>query len=362
MEDFQEIAHSGGKITVRFNPPSSISLKFEHCAPGGMALFQIGVSADGAKMEYWPIYGVGSPTPEPFMMPTFVISDRQQLWGKTCPKCKSYFRTNALGTTMLCPYCSHKAEIVAFLTPNQLQFIANTRTAILTALQEKRDVLVDLDKLADALPENRPSWMYKEQRQQNLYSCAKCKARYDVLGEFACCPKCGKRNALDVIAAHLDALERQLVDADSRLTDRRDRAAEWEKLLQRAVADFEAFGRDIQDALQAFPATSKRKKQIAGITFQAITKANDSLREWFAIDFLEGLPAEDQTFLHRMFHRRHLLTHGGGRVDQEYLSKTNDTTVLLNQKIAVHSKEIRRMINLLRGCAQRLFDGYESIA
>ena len=176
MEEFEEIAHCGGKITAHFKPPNSISLGFEHCAPGGMALFQISVSADGGKMEFVPIQGIPVFAPPP-MLPTWVMSDRQQLWGRSCPSCKSYFRTDAVGRELRCPYCSHLGNLVDFLTPNQLQFITNTRLALLTALQEKRDVVVDLDKLADQLPENRPSWVYKERNQQNLYGCQRCKTR-----------------------------------------------------------------------------------------------------------------------------------------------------------------------------------------
>jgi DNA-directed RNA polymerase subunit RPC12/RpoP len=361
MEEFQEIAHCGGKITAYFKPPSSISLGFEHCAPGGMSLFQISVSADGGEMEFVPIQGIPVFAPLP-MLPTWIMSDRQQLWGRACPVCKSYFRTDAIGRELRCPYCSHRGRIVDFLTSNQLNFITNTRLALLTALQEKRDVVVDLDKLADELPENRPSWVYKEQKQQNLYRCQRCKIRFDILGEYGACPKCGKRNCLEVITAHLDALERQFVEADARLTDRLERGAEWEKLLQRAVAAFEAFGRAIQDGVQEFPATPKRKKDIGSLTFQAILKTAECLHNWLGFDFLENLPAEDRAFLHKMFHRRHLLTHCGGRVDEEYLAKTEDTSVLLHQKVAVHSKEIRRIINLLRGCAERLSVGYESIS
>jgi DNA-directed RNA polymerase subunit RPC12/RpoP len=360
-EEFQEIAHSGGKITAHYKPPSFLSLGFEHSAPVGMALFQISVSMDGQKMEFVSIQGIPVFAPQP-IIPTWIISDRQQLWGRSCPGCKSYFRTDAIGRDLRCPYCSHKGGIVDFLTANQLQFITNTRVAMLTALREERDVVIDLDKLADKLPKNRPSWVYKEQQQQNLYVCERCKTRYDILGEYGSCPRCGKRNALKVVAQHLDALEKQLADADARLKERQERSAEWEKLLQRAVADFEAFGRDMQKALQEFPATPKRKKEIGNLTFQAIIKTNDNLIEWFGIDFFEGLPAEDWAFLHKMFHRRHLLTHRGGRVDEEYLAKTKDTSVLLHQKIAVHSNEMRRVISLLRGCADRLFAGYESIA
>jgi len=64
----------------------------------------------------------------------------------------------------------------------------------------------------------------------------------------------------------------------------------------------EAIGRDIQDALQAFPATPKRKKDIAGLSFQAITKSNDNLGKWFGIEFLAALSPEDRIrVIHRPF-------------------------------------------------------------
>ena len=63
-----------------------------------------------------------------------------------------------------------------------------------------------------------------------------------------------------------------------------------------------------------------------------------------------------------MFNRRHVLTHSAGRVDQEYLDKSGDTSVRLNQKITVKKKEIQRLIPLLRKCAENLFKGFESIA
>jgi hypothetical protein len=71
---------------------------------------------------------------------------------------------------------------------------------------------------------------------------------------------------------------------------------------------------------------------------------------------------DDKTFLNRMFNRRHVLIHNGGRIDQAYLDNTSDTSVRLNQKIVVRSNEIRRLIPLLRTCAQNLFQGFESIA
>jgi hypothetical protein len=83
---------------------------------------------------------------------------------------------------------------------------------------------------------------------------------------------------------------------------------------------------------------------------------------WFGFEMLFRFPDDDKTFLNRMFNRRHVLTHNGGRIDQEYLDNTGDTTVRLNQKIVVRSNEIRRLIPLLRTVAQNLFQGFESIA
>jgi hypothetical protein len=59
--------------------------------------------------------------------------------------------------------------------------------------------------------------------------------------------------------------------------------------------------------------------------------------------------------------REHILTHNGGRIDQEYLDNTGDTSVLLHQKIVVRGKEIKRLVPLLRRCAQNLFGGFESM-
>ena len=98
------------------------------------------------------------------------------------------------------------------------------------------------------------------------------------------------------------------------------------------------------------------------MSFQNVLKANDSLLNWFGFEMLFHFSDDDKTFLNRVFNRRHVLTHNGGRIDQEYLDNTGDTSVRLNQKIVVRSKEIRRLLPLLRTCANNLFVGFESIA
>ena len=76
---------------------------------------------------------------------------------------------------------------------------------------------------------------------------------------------------------------------------------------------------------------------------------------------LEGIDQGEQDFLHRMFNRRHLFTHSGGKVDQEYLDKTDDQSVRLNEIVRVDSKEVRRLILLVERMSIDLLDGFDSI-
>lgn len=206
---------------------------------------------------------------------------------------------------------------------------------------------------------NRFQW--SEEWGAPNFECPKCKNRYDILGEYAGCPGCGKRNSLQVFERSITEVEQRFNKADAELKDRHEREVEWERL-SRCISDFEAMARDIQKQLQFYPATPKRKKDIDSLSFQNILKANDCLLNWFSFEMLFRFPDDDKTFLNRMFNRRHVLTHNGGRIDQEYLDNTGDTSVRLNQKIVVRSNEIRRLIPLLRTIGQNLFQGFESIA
>ena len=72
--------------------------------------------------------------------------------------------------------------------------------------------------------------------------------------------------------------------------------------------------------------------------------AASKLNEWFGFDIFRGISQDDRIYVHRMFHRRHLFTHLGGRVDQEYLDNSGDTTVRLYEVVRVSSKQVRRLL------------------
>lgn len=357
-EELQEVAHSGGKLEFLHEPGHGTSVKFSQASPWALSLYQVCVSYDGDLLGYvWP--GFNGPIPQPSIQ-AFLVSDREGMFGQRCPSCKTYFRATCLSERLHCPYCGHSANGMTFLTNNQKQFIHLFCVAFSDAHNKQESATVDLDQLADQLSENRPGWVYSEERQQSMFTCTRCRCRYDILGDYGICPNCETPNFMDVITKKLDHLEEQFRLADEQVTDRHEREIEWEKLT-RCVSEFEALAKAVRTRLQRMPLSSRRRTELASLSFQVLPLAAEKLLLWFDIDVLANIGPDDKKFLHVMFNRRHVFTHNAGRVDQEYLDRTGDSTVRLNEVLRVRSKDIRRLLGLTRQCSANLIEGYASI-
>jgi len=161
--------------------------------------------------------------------------------------------------------------------------------------------------------------------------------------------------------SYLNETEAQFESAKNTITDRHDREVAWEKMTK-CISHFEAMARDIQRQLARLPLIPSRRKEVEQISFQQVIKAHELVCQFFGIELLDEIIDVDKQFLNKMFNRRHILIHNAGRVDQEYLNRTSDSGVKLHQKIAVRSREIERLIPLLKKMAKNLFQGYESIS
>jgi DNA-directed RNA polymerase subunit RPC12/RpoP len=355
-----EIGLANVKYELLPQGPGKWSLRMEGIGYG--AQIQVGVSLDGERLEYWPITGVNmNDRPLAPMVPVLIASDNEGFFGRTCPRCRAYFRTEHMPPAQFCPYCGVRASLIGFITANQSLFIDKVRANWVAASQGNEPEVIDLDAISRSLPENRPSWAYSEERQQHCYTCAQCENRFDILGEYGRCPECGTRNWRQVLRAHLDATQARLEKAQTLLTDRGEREAEWRQLIGSCISHFEAMAREIQRALLALPLSPRRRKEVDDVSFQQITSAADMINRFFGFDLLEGVNEPDREFLHRTFNRRHILTHNAGRVDEEYLLKTGDSTVKMWETIRVRSREVARLLALLRQLGENLAAGYDSI-
>jgi hypothetical protein len=274
--EFVEIESCGG--TYRLMKQSDGVAMNVTFTGAGAGLLQMGISLDGERLEYWPVRGIDQrPRQKPApMVPAFLPTDKFGLYGRQCPKCHCYFRTNGVGEVIQCPYCDCRARLEAFTTKNQGDFLNRQRELWVTAFNGGDDVTINLDKIANELPENRPTWVPREQTQQFQFRCEMCESVTDILGEYGSCPRCGHRNSFSVLKKHLERLDKEFKRADAELQDRFERGNKWQSLLPRYVSEFEAMADDIRAQLLRLPMTAKRRKEVEILSFQQIGPAKRS--------------------------------------------------------------------------------------
>jgi hypothetical protein len=370
MEEFAEIEPSGFKIEFTPQPNGTCLVSMEPSSLTGplvpnrfVRTVGVVVSHDGTVLE------VDSTCNSPFLRTyaTYLFSDREGLFGRICPSCKSYFRTNCLQQTkLICPYCSFKADHGTFMTNNQRRFMSLCQKASLEAMIKGVKTIFDTGEAIKSLPNNRPTWVYTEENQQHTFSCDKCTEYnvnivFNILGEFGNCPSCGRRNYATVFGTKMQFLERQFLQKEAAIKEPNLRAEEWKRLLSDCVSQFESLANDVRKQLLRIPTTPKHRNALTNLSFQRVLKAHECLKQWYGIEILGGFTEDDSNFLNKMFNRRHLVVHTGNRVDEEYLKNTNDASVRLNQVIRVDSKGIRRLIPLATRAGKNLIAGYESI-
>jgi hypothetical protein len=273
-EEFREIESCGGKFEI-IRKEQGISMRVS--ATGPTSYFQMGISLDGDRMELWPMRGIDQrPAKQPSpMVSALVPSDKTGLWGRSCPNCKAYFRTDEIREFMFCSYCDCRAPAAAFTTKNQCAFLNKLRELWITGIQSGENVTVDLDSIASELQQNRPPWTRKEEQQQFHFVCEQCKSSSDVLGEYTSCPACGHRNSRVVFKRHWEELDVEFRRADAEIQDRQEREKAWNRLLPRFISAFEAMADDIRAQLLKLPMTVKRRKEVENLSFQRIIEAEE---------------------------------------------------------------------------------------
>jgi len=93
----------------------------------------------------------------------------------------------------------------------------------------------------------------------------------------------------------------------------------------------------------------------------AIVSLADALGQWFDIDVFRDMDEAERRFVNLVMHRRHIVTHNAGRVDEDYLARSGDTSCRLNERIRIRSAEVKRLLPLVRKMCDNLLSGFEAI-
>ena len=155
---FQEIAHSGGKIKIELGRDPSgrtfYSLGWRYCSPVAAAIYGIFAVPPGIPVGTAVLGGLGSPPPKspvPGALLIFIGSDSEGKFGRQCQLCGGYWRSEP-GTTF-CPYCAFRGEPHLFITDAQGFYVQQVCAQIRHLIDAGNDgsFEIDMDAVADAV-------------------------------------------------------------------------------------------------------------------------------------------------------------------------------------------------------------------
>ena len=368
-DDFQEIAHCGGRTTFHVvcdaDGRRSYSQGFQSDRPTPAALVGIyALAPQGIPVSNLAIGGIGQPfepQPQPGWFPVFLGSDSRQCWGHQCPRCSGYFRNGQHPAIypLTFPYCGLRTAAFHFLTPAQLVYVRHYIEVLMNALDEEvppgneREFVIDMDEIADrGVDQPKPEFYYTSQTQQTRYKCDHCGEFNDIRGRFGYCASCGWRNNAQSVKASFAALR-------EKLNSGQDGPIETVKS---AVSEFDACCRDIAGQLaKRVPMKPGRKAELQRLLFHDLESATvSSMKSMFDIDLLRGVGA-DAAFVKMMMHRRHVYTHDAGVADEKYVRESGDPDAREGVLIRETQANAHRLIGILTRIVENLDSDFHEI-
>jgi len=359
--EFDEIAHSGGKISFRIKTNddghTSYQIGWSSNRPVPTVIFAVYALPQGVPVGEIQLGGIGqkwNSPPIPGCFPVFISSDSEGQFGHNCPNCGGYWRSGP--SPNLCPYCATTAPGYQFLSEAQHYYVRHYCKVLSDALDtvENGEVIIDMDEVADAVGKEseKPAFYVSEQSQQRKFTCSACGEFNDILGRFGYCSKCCTRN-------DLSDFEDIAVPA---IRERLNAGNVPEDCVRDAVASFDSivaqYARQLADMV---PLTERRKNRLLKQRFHNLEELRETFATWFDIDLTEGVKDHDIRFIALMFYRRHVYEHNGGEVDQKYLDDSGDTTVRLKQHIHETRESVHDLLSLLVKIARNIHNGFHAL-
>lgn len=359
--EFEEIGHSGGKITFDIGTNGEGHRGYQTTITGSrpvpMVMIAVYALPQGFPVEMIQLGGIGQPwNPPPCSecIPVFIGSDSEGKFGHHCPRCDGYWRSGPWPN--ICPYCGVEAKGHQFLSKAQRCYVGQYCEVLLNAMESGKDgkVVIDMDTVADAAGKDgeKPPFYVSEVSQQNKFTCASCGEFNDILGRFGYCSHCGTRNDLAVF-------ECQTVPA---IRERLKAGHPPEDCVRDAVASFDSFVSQYAKQLtEHVPMTERRKKRLQEHSFHKLEEVRDIFRNWFDVELCKGMKDDECHFVGIKFFRRHVFEHNGGEVSQRYLDDSGDTSVRLKQHIHETQEDAHALLGSLMKMARNIHNGFHEL-
>ena len=274
-----------------------------------------------------------------------------------------------------CPFCRHEAPADEWNTNEQEKYIRSAAEAEMSRLvnnafrrgtQRSRPMRfggglinfsMSLSYKPGRIPCVLPATARAELRQD--FTCEACCCRYASVGASFFCPACGHnsapssfentlatvRTAVNASGTMRAALE-QVTNADAA----RDAVRQiLEDQFPRLVGAFERLNEALFDKVPNASAIPKK-----GSVFQRIDDASDLWQQATGKGYGDFLSASELRRVKLLVHRRHVLSHQQGIVDQTYLVRSGDRSYSVGQRLVVREADVLELVSLLERLAAGL--------
>ena len=361
LADFEEIAHSGGKLTLKFKIHESgqkeMALRLDHNRAGAAAAWlMVYALPQGYPIAPLKMGGLGqpwSPPPIPGCLPILIGSDSEGMFGHQCPACERIWRSKHGGS--FCVYCGYGGQTHDFLTEAQRAYVFEMCRTIGNALSElppgEHNIVVDFDEVADAIgSEEKPRFYQSNERQQYHFQCEACDDENDILGLNGYCSSCGTRNDYQLFREQKAPAIRANINNN----------VEDGTCVRDICSAFDSSVRQYVNQLSKNPLTPRRTDLLKR-AFHDLSKTHETLLSVFDIDIFKGVKQSDRDKAVRFFHRRHVYEHHGGLVEKKYIDDSDDESVRLGQALREDKGDLHKFLITTLAIIKNLHDGFHSI-
>lgn len=363
-EDFCDIPISDVLVTCRVvseNGTTRYSAGIEYTEALPLSVYCIWATESGVPMGVADFEDINGTKPPPYgCFQVLVPTDQRAMWGRKCPKCSGYWRTNtpAFAASTVCCYCGSHFAAHECLSDAQLAYVREACSFYMEVLEQNKDgfykvstrTLLELG-IERGMPTARPEF-FVERSKQTKFTCTSCGNLDDILGRYGFCSSCGTRNDAALLELDISAL-RNAVNSGG---------ISPATALKEAVDGFDVIGRNIARLLcKLVPMTARRRAQWQRSNFAQLDEVTNGLGSHFDIDLFRGIAESERAFARRMFHRRHLYTHRGGIADQKYLSESGDTGVEEGQLLKENQEDLHRLFGSVARMGRNLLIGFHEL-
>jgi hypothetical protein len=308
-------------------------------------------------------------------------SDADGYFDRECPSTECMFqfkvheddwRDKVRDEGVFCPFCGHSADAQKWWTQEQVKHaekaaLAHINGQLSRAMkrdaerwnrQQPRNSFITMSMKVDSRPVHVPIPPAAAESMRLRIQCPACSCRYAVIGAAYFCPACGHNAVEQVFERTLAGIRKTLdaLDAVRAAIPDRDTAESTVRLivenaLQNAITAFQRYAEALYGRV---PNAAKPRRN----AFQNLAEGSDLWRAATGKAYADYLSPGELAVLQRGFQQRHLLAHTQGLVDQNYITRSGDTSYRVGQRIVVRESSVRDVLDSI----EKLTGGMRSAA